>query len=139
MKNNNQEYSTNKGALSMYYPDSWVILKINPDKSDKPLYKVFVGFHGGYLYGDSWRVNSGITSFGTSSTFDFEGSERIIFKGASGSEYCCPTNAENRLGMYCNSVLSQFIKEAEGAIEVISFEDFKKEFKSENEPKGEHK
>ena len=36
-------------------PDKWVIIKL-PD-----CYKVFGTWIGGYLDGDAWRVNSGIT------------------------------------------------------------------------------
>ena len=40
--------------MSTYNPDNWVIVKIGDD------YKVLAGWSGGYLYGDSWRLSSGI-------------------------------------------------------------------------------
>ena len=43
--------------MSEYHPDSWVVVKIK--KSG--LYKVLGGWSGGYLDGDSWRLNSGVT------------------------------------------------------------------------------
>jgi len=42
----------------MYNPDNWVVIKMN---GDDPHYRVLAGWSGGYLDGDSWRMNSGIT------------------------------------------------------------------------------
>jgi hypothetical protein len=39
----------------MYIPDSWVLVKIND--SD---HRVLAGWSGGYLDGNSWRLNSGV-------------------------------------------------------------------------------
>lgn len=39
----------------MYLPDSWVLVKIKDGD-----YRVLAGWSGGYLDGDSWRLNSGI-------------------------------------------------------------------------------
>jgi hypothetical protein len=44
--------------MSEYLPDNWVVLKINHE--GKTLYKVLAGWIGGYLNGDSWRMNSGM-------------------------------------------------------------------------------
>ena len=44
-----------------YTPDSWVVLKVKAGKGTFPFYKVLAGWSGGYLSGDSWRINSGIT------------------------------------------------------------------------------
>lgn len=41
-----------------YTPDSWVIVEIKT--KDETLHKVFGTWFGGYLNGDSWRLNSGI-------------------------------------------------------------------------------
>lgn len=63
----------------MYQPDNWIIIKIN---GGDPHYRVLAGWSGGYLSGDSWRLNSGITHVEeTEHTFDFYGS--------SGSCYSC--------------------------------------------------
>ena len=45
----------------MYTPDNWVVLKLKPGKGAHPIYKVLAGWSGGYLDGDSWRMNSGIS------------------------------------------------------------------------------
>ena len=63
-----------------YTPDKWVILKITTP--EEVLYKVFATWSGGYLHGDSWKVNSGITKY------SFDG-EYYTFEGYSGSTYVC--------------------------------------------------
>ena len=68
--------------MSEYTPDNWVILKIKEGKYDKGLYKVLGGWSGGYLDGDSWRMNSGIT--GVEKQAHLYG-----FYGSSGSVYWC--------------------------------------------------
>jgi len=62
-----------------YTPDNWVILKIS---GYDPHYRVLAGWSGGYLDGDSWRLNSGITSH------EFDG-DYWYFYGSSGSCYKC--------------------------------------------------
>jgi hypothetical protein len=63
----------------MYRPDNWVVIKI---KGKDPHYRVLAGFSGGYLYGDSWRMNSGITKIE-------EDNKAYYFSGSSGSTYRC--------------------------------------------------
>ena len=65
-----------------YFPDNWVILKIKEGKGTFPFYKVLAGWSGGYLDGDSWRMNSGITRI----TGD---EDYLKFWGSSGSCYVC--------------------------------------------------
>ncbi len=65
--------------MSEYTPDRWVVVKIGgPD----PHYRVLGGWSGGYLDGDSWRMNSGIIKV------DFDG-DYWFFYGSSGSVYKC--------------------------------------------------
>ena len=61
----------------MYTPDNWVILFIN--KGD-PHYRILAGWSGGYLYGNSWRMNSGIVKA-------TEEDDMYVFWGSSGSKY----------------------------------------------------
>jgi hypothetical protein len=68
----------------MYRPDNWVILKVNL-KHD-PHYRVLGGWSGGYLDGDSWRMNSGITSV-------IDKGDVYHFIGSSGSIYECSKNS----------------------------------------------
>ena len=43
--------------MKEYIPDNWVVIKFH----DEPHYKILAGWSGGYLSGNSWRMNSGIT------------------------------------------------------------------------------
>ena len=62
-----------------YTCDNWVVIKM---KGDDPHYRLLVGTSGGYLDGDSWRMNSGITKME-------EGAGFYYFSGSSGSTYRC--------------------------------------------------
>jgi len=62
-----------------YHPDRWVVFEV---KGDDPHYRVLAGWYGGYLDGDSWRINSGITDV-------TEDSDYLLFEGQSGSIYKC--------------------------------------------------
>jgi hypothetical protein len=66
--------------MSEYRPDNWVVLKIT--YKTETVYKVLAGWSGGYLDGDSWRMNSGITKVE-------KGSTTWKFYGSSGSCYEC--------------------------------------------------
>ena len=65
--------------MSNYRPDNWVVIKI---KGNDPHYRVLGGWSGGYLDGDSWRMNSGITRVE-------EDADTWKFYGSSGSCYEC--------------------------------------------------
>ncbi len=67
--------------MTEYTPDNWVVLKITSSE-ETLLYKVLGGWSGGYLDGDSWRMNSGIT--GVEKQAYLYG-----FYGSSGSVYWC--------------------------------------------------
>lgn len=69
--------------MSDYSPDNWVVIKI---KGKDPHYRVLAGWSGGYLNGNSWRLNSGITKVE-------EDDRNYYFFGASGSSYCCNKGA----------------------------------------------
>ena len=62
----------------MYTPDGWMIVKIT---GTNPHYRVFGSWRGGYLSGDSWRMNSGIISVK-------EDGEKLLVK--SEEEYTSP-------------------------------------------------
>jgi hypothetical protein len=74
------------GAILMYQPDNWVIIKITM-VGQPVLFKVLAGWSGGYLDGDSWRMNSGITKV------EKEG-DYYQFSGWSGSVYKCHKDSE---------------------------------------------
>ena len=70
--------------MNDYTPDNWVVLKI--DNDDKILYKVLAGWSGGYLHGDAWRINSGVSDV-------TEDGDYLLFHGYSGSVYRCHKKA----------------------------------------------
>ena len=65
----------------IYTPDNWVVIKIN---GPTPHYRVLGGWSGGYLDGDSWRMNSGIVR-----VEDDVAGHCFRFYGSSGSCYVC--------------------------------------------------
>jgi len=71
--------------MSEYTPDKWVIL--NMDYKGKTCQKVLAGWSGGYLDGDSWRINSGIETI-------VETDDRFEIIGYSGSVYICYKNRQ---------------------------------------------
>ena len=66
--------------MNEYTPDNWVVLKLYHE--GETLYKVLAGWSGGYLSGDSWRMNSGISEV-------TEDDDYLLFHGYSGSVYRC--------------------------------------------------
>jgi hypothetical protein len=71
--------------MTEYTPDSWVILHLNIEGGEEH-YRVLAGWSGGYLDGDSWRMNSGITAVEQDGDY-------YVFKGSSGSQYRCHKDA----------------------------------------------
>jgi hypothetical protein len=65
----------------MTRPDRWVVLKIF-SSSDGTFYRVLGSWYGGYLCGDSWRLNSGIERVEKTE-------DAFLFYGFSGSCYEC--------------------------------------------------
>lgn len=65
--------------MTEYIPDKWVVVKIG---GSDPHYRVLGGWSGGYVNGDSWRMNSGITKVDSDDNYWY-------FYGDSGSVYKC--------------------------------------------------
>ena len=97
--------------MSEQVPHNWIVVKLPEDKG----YKVVGGWSGGYLDGDSWRVNSGITKI-------IDKEDHYLIHGASGSVYKCYKNSEivrqNIVGILkqltelgCKAVLIEDIKD----------------------------
>jgi len=76
--------------MSDYTPDRWVMLKITYNKI--PTYKILAGWGGGYMQGQSWRLNSGITEIK-------EEDDRYLFNGYSGSIYYCYKNSYGTINL----------------------------------------
>lgn len=88
-----------------YIPDKWVGVKIS-SANTKTIYKIFACWYGGYLNGDSWKLNSGITK-----AF-LNGDLKYYFEGASGSVYICGRHNYGTNG-YGASVLGNMIENAD--------------------------
>lgn len=89
-------------------PEGWVIVKITNPSSDKTtVHKVFASWRGGYLNGDSWKMNSGIKSVEETDT-------HYIFHGYSGSEYHCDKryygNSTGYAGMILQGIIERVCK-----------------------------
>ena len=83
-------------SMTISKPDNWVILKIDGNKAS-PFYKVLAGWSGGYLDGNSWRMNSGIVRHELKDNYWY-------FYGQSGSCYQCHVDSYqlrmNNTGIY---------------------------------------
>jgi hypothetical protein len=82
-------------------PERWSIIKIT--NGEKTYYKVFGSWRGGYLDGDSWRVNSGISLVE-------EDDDHYYFHGFSGSCYRCYKKGYGVASSYSESVLNNIIE-----------------------------
>lgn len=96
---------------STYSPDGWVIVKIF---GTDPHYRVFGSFYGGYLEGDSWKLNSGIVGCKY-----LEPLNAYQFDGFSGSIYYCNKDSYGKLRLYNQSVLDNFINKSHNTMEVL--------------------
>lgn len=84
-----------------YTPDRWVIIEIDTGK--EKFNKVLAGWYGGYLNGDSWKINSGNEK-------ELEFDDRWEFYGFSGSTYVCYKNAYG-MSAYMAQILAGFQKQ----------------------------
>jgi len=89
----------------MNNPDRWLIIK-TPE-----CYKVFATWAGGYLDGDSWKLNSGIAKME-------EDGDHFLFIGASGSTYRCHKKCYGTTA-YGASILQGFEETYTGVITVL--------------------
>ena len=95
-------------------PDNWVVIEIIGGEDNRPpVYKVFASWIGGYLDGDSWKLNSGISKV-------TEDGDYILFHGYSGSCYKCHKKGWGRGTSYHTNILSSILNKAESAGYVIN-------------------
>jgi len=88
-------------------PDRWVIVKL-PNN----YYKVFGTWTGGYLDGDRWKLNSGISKVEQDKNFYY-------FIGFSGSCYKCHKKGYGTATSWGLSVLNKIIEQGNGQIELM--------------------
>ena len=88
-------------------PQQWIVLKISYE--EEIIYRVFAGWRGGYLDGDRWKMNSGITRIEEDITYYY-------FYGYSGSCYKCRKNQYafiddiNLFSAYVTSTLERIVE-----------------------------
>lgn len=87
---------------NMYIPDGWEIIFRYDSNDDKYHYYVFASWSGGYLDGDKWKRNSGITEVKEDDGYYY-------FYGSSGSVYKCHKENSN-ISSYCSFVLGKMIE-----------------------------
>jgi len=68
--------------MNDYCPDRWLMVRVTENKTGNVHYRVFGSWSGGYLDGDSWRLNSGVERI------EVHGN-KYHFIGSSGSTYIC--------------------------------------------------
>ena len=113
--------------MSKYTPDSWVIVKIQPEKYGT-IHKVLAGWAGSYLCGASWKMSSGIVTFEDKGLY-YESLQD------SGSTYILHKSSE-RLSAIMASTFASFaeqLKGNDGTIEVIDSGDYVNTSKGVNE------
>lgn len=86
--------------MSNYQPEEWILVKLISEDGSIG-YKVFGSWRGGYVDGDFWRMNSGITRMEQDDT-------HYYFHGASGSMYACNKMTYGIRSPYNNSVLAYY-------------------------------
>jgi len=84
--------------MSTYIPDRWVMLEIK-NKNEK-VYKVFAGWAGSYVHGQSWKLNSGVSKVEVEEDY-------YLFHGYSGSVYKCHKNGYG-MTSYMGAVFDNF-------------------------------
>jgi len=92
----------------MHTPDKWMLVRIT---GTDPHWRIFASWYGGYLSGDSWRLNSGVTSVE-------DKDEWYDFHGHSGSLYRCSKTGYG-ISMYGMSVLEDLVEKSGGHMEAI--------------------
>ena len=92
-----------------YQPDRWIIVKI---KGTDPHYRIFASWLGGYLDGDSWKLNSGIVNIKEDDNFYY-------FDGHSGSIYKCHKKSYGQLGSYNTGIINSLCERSGDTMECL--------------------
>ena len=96
----------------IYEPDNWVIVAIEQDDGTT-FHKVLGGWSGGYLDGNTWRMNSGIDRIITDE-------DHYDIHGYSGSVYRCRKDTEG-IRMNIANILEKLIDT--GRVKQVSIND----------------
>jgi hypothetical protein len=105
-----------------YNPDNWIIIELIMNQ--KIIHKVLAGWSGGYLSGDSWKLNSGITRITEDDNYWYIG-------GYSGSVYKCHKESET-IRMNISGTLEHFrklVKQESHTLNVIPIANILEQYK----------
>ena len=97
----------------MYTPDRWMVVKLESPQNTH--YRVFATWKGGYTSGDSWRLNSGISSVTEDKT-------HYYFNGQSGSVYKCHKEMYGTI-VYGQSVMADIIERHKENVSITVLDD----------------
>jgi hypothetical protein len=92
----------------METPHKWMLVRV---KGETPHWRIFATWNGGYLHGDSWRLNSGVESVENKD-------EWYDFIGHSGSVYRCSKTGYG-VTAYGMGVLESLIEKSGGKMEAF--------------------
>lgn len=95
--------------MLFHTPEEWLLVKID---GPIPHYRVFGSWRGGYLSGDSWRMNSGVTSVEEDGNY-------YLFHGESGSVYKCHKKAYGIKSPHNNSVLANYKAQGKNIFNIL--------------------
>ena len=84
-------------------PDKWIVIKMS--RAGDVYHKIFSSWAGGYLDGDRWKMNSGITTVE-------EDDDYYYYYGHSGSCYKCHKKCYGVMTSYSQSILDNLIDKA---------------------------
>lgn len=97
--------------MSTQNPDRWLVVKVQPvDETLDAHYRVFATWGGGYLQGQSWKINSGIESV-------TEDENYFYFLSASGSTYGCLKGSYGITG-YGLGILNGLIEQSKNEVTI---------------------
>ncbi len=85
-----------------YTPDRWVVLKFSSEEHGTSE-KLFSGWSGSYLYGESWKLSSGIVKVEDKGDY-------YEFHNHSGSIYKCYKTHEGMSG-YMRAIYAGFVEQ----------------------------
>ena len=100
--------------MNEYTPDGWMIFSVKGKKGTH--YRLLGTWSGGYLDGDTWRINSGIERYEVVGDY-------YLFHGGSGSIYRCHKNGYGVCGAYNSGIVDQLAKRED--VEFIAEKDWK--------------
>lgn len=103
-----------KQEMNEYRPDKWCLIEVTQEDGST-FHKILGSWHGGYLDGDSWRVNSGVKKVSLNlETHQYE------VEGFSSSKYYCGFDSYGyHMTAYGQVKGSEYIKVIESKEEAI--------------------